>query len=127
VRGLKQLVDDVKAPRAPYSCLVLGNKSDLEAGREVNVAEGEELAAELGCGFAETSAAAPGDFMQLEEAVHDVFRDVRRRKMIEQMHSKAPSSSAGTGGGGAGSRRRSSVHQQVSQVFNKMLTKIQNA
>ena len=35
IRDLKQVVDDVKAPRVPYCCLVVGNKNDLEAGRQV--------------------------------------------------------------------------------------------
>ena len=106
IRHLKQLLDEVKAPRTP-NCILLGNKSDLEHARQVTYEEGERLASELSCGFLETSACDGTE--DVEEAFHEIYRDVRRRRTMDVKP-----------------RRRSSMQHQVSQVFNKMLTKIQN-
>lgn len=68
--------------------------------------EGETLAAELACAYYETSACDGG--ANIDDAFQEVHREVRRRKLLE------------------GKTRRRSSAQQVKQVLNKVLTKIQN-
>ena len=58
-----------------YPMIILGNKCDLENEREVPVAEGRELAKQLGCPFLETSAKAR---INVEEAFYEVVREIRK-------------------------------------------------
>jgi len=83
--------------------ILVGNKSDMTHERQVSYAEGEQLAADLGCAFFEVSA-CDGD-REMYEAFWEVHREVVRRRLA------------------MGRRRRSSA-QQVIQVLNKMFTKI---
>ncbi|KAF7351685.1 Ras protein [Mycena sanguinolenta] len=57
--------------------IIVGNKCDLEAEREVSLKEGRDLAKELGCAFMETSAR---DRISVGEAFVDVVRQIRRLK-----------------------------------------------
>ena len=72
----------------------------------MSLEEGERLAADLGCGFYETSALEGGE--EIKESFHEAYREVRRRR------------------GQDGKGRRRSSARQVKQVFNKMFTKIQS-
>ena len=105
VPAIKRLLDDQRRARN-VSCVVVANKADLQHQRRVTTAEGERAAAELACAFFETSASDGGD--DIAEAFHELYREVKRRKLLEGK-----------------SRRRSSA-QQVKQVLNKVF-KIQNA
>ena len=58
-----------------YPMIILGNKCDLENEREVPVAEGRELAKQLGAPFLETSAKAR---INVEEAFYEVVREIRK-------------------------------------------------
>lgn len=58
-----------------YPMIILGNKCDLENEREVPVAEGRELAKQLGSPFLETSAKAR---INVEEAFYEVVREIRK-------------------------------------------------
>lgn len=58
-----------------YPMIILGNKCDLENEREVPVAEGRELAKQLGVPFLETSAKAR---INVEEAFYEVVREIRK-------------------------------------------------
>ena len=102
---IKRHLDEVRKSRN-VSCVLVGNKTDLEHERQVSTAEGERLAAESACAFFETSACDGGG--DIDEAFHELYREVKRRKALE------------------GKTRRRSSAQQVKQVFNKVLTKIQN-
>lgn len=105
VPAIKRLLDDQRRARN-VSCVVVANKADLQHQRRVTTAEGERVAAELACAFFETSASDGGE--DIAEAFHELYREVKRRKLLEGK-----------------SRRRSSA-QQVKQVLNKVF-KIQNA
>lgn len=55
--------------------VLVGNKCDLESLREVNFAEGQDLATEWGCAFMETSAK---EKIQNEECFFQVVREIRK-------------------------------------------------
>lgn len=55
--------------------MLVGNKCDLEDKREVETAEGEELAKQIGCQFKETSAKTREN---VEAAFYDLVREIRR-------------------------------------------------
>ncbi|KAJ6457980.1 ras-like protein [Mycena sanguinolenta] len=57
--------------------IIVANKCDLEAWREVSMQEGRDLAEELGCTFMETSAK---EGVNVEEAFIDVIRQMLRSK-----------------------------------------------
>lgn len=104
-RLIKRQLDDLRKFRN-VSAVIVGNKTDLEHERRVTSEEGEKLAAECACAFFETSACDGGS--DIEEAFHELHREIKRRKALE------------------GKTRRRSSAQQVKQVLNKVLTKIQN-
>ena len=103
VKVIKRTLDEIRKSRN-VSCVIVGNKSDLDHDRRVTTAEGEGLAAEHACAFFETSACDGG--AEIQEAFHELYREVRRRKILENK-----------------SRRRSSA-AQVKNVLGKMFTKI---
>ena len=102
---IKAMLDEQGKCRS-ISCVIVGNKTDLDHMRVVGTHEGEKLAADLACAFFETSASEGG--ADIEEAFHELHREVRRLKILEGR-----------------SRRRSSA-QLVRHTLNKMLTKIQS-
>ena len=102
---VKRQLDDVRKARN-VSCVIVGNKTDLQHGRHVSAEEGERLAAECACAFFETSACDGGS--DIDDVFHEVHREVKRRKLLE------------------GKTRRRSSAQQVKQALNKVFTKIQN-
>ncbi|KAG7260949.1 hypothetical protein CRUP_016297 [Coryphaenoides rupestris] len=104
VAPLRSLLDEVKKPKNVPLVLV-GNKADLEHGRQVATEEGERLAAEMSCAFYECSACVD-EAGGVAEAFHEVGREVRRRRAVQ----------------GKARRRSSTTH--VKQAINKMLTKI---
>ena len=106
VREIKHGLDDICKSRN-VSCVIVGNKIDLTHLRCVTTEEGENLAGELGCAFFETSACDGANY--IDEAFHEVHREVRRRR---ERDSKIP--------------RRKSSARQVKHAFNKVLTKIHN-
>ncbi|XP_035673542.1 ras-related and estrogen-regulated growth inhibitor-like isoform X1 [Branchiostoma floridae] len=103
IAQLKNFLDDIKKPRN-VSMVMMANKTDLERERIVSTEEGEKLAQDLACAYYEGSALL-GDGV-ISEALEELCREVRRRKMME------------------GKQRRRSSSQQVKQVFNRVLTKI---
>eukprot|EP01120_Amphizonella_sp_Union-15-10_P006273 TRINITY_DN1982_c0_g2_i1.p1 TRINITY_DN1982_c0_g2~~TRINITY_DN1982_c0_g2_i1.p1 ORF type:complete len:195 (-),score=35.54 TRINITY_DN1982_c0_g2_i1:113-697(-) len=58
-----------------YPMIILGNKCDLEAEREVTMIEGQSLAKGINCPFLETSAKAR---INVEEAFYEVVREIRK-------------------------------------------------
>ncbi|XP_028660558.1 ras-related and estrogen-regulated growth inhibitor [Erpetoichthys calabaricus] len=100
---LKNFLDEIKKPKN-VTLILVGNKADLEHSRKVSTEEGEKLATELACAFYECSACTGEG--SINEAFHELCREVRRRKMIQ------------------GKTRRRSSTTHVKQAINKMLTKI---
>lgn len=103
VANIKQCLDEIK--KTNVQCVLVGNKIDLLHEVNVPTHEGERLAAEWACAFYETSASDGGD--DISELFHELHREIRRRKMLENKP-----------------RRRSSAHQ-MRQVLTKMF-KTQN-
>ncbi|KAK3370257.1 ras family-domain-containing protein [Podospora didyma] len=62
---------------APVPIMLVGNKSDRIAEREVSTQEGHALARELGCEFVEASAK---NNVNVDKAFHDVVRILRRQR-----------------------------------------------
>ena len=103
---IKNFLDEIKKARN-VSVVIVANKCDLDHMREVSTEEGEKMAQDLACAFYESSACRGDE--NIPEAFHELYREVRRRRAME----------------GNKSRRRSSI-QQMKQVLNKTLTKINN-
>ncbi|XP_062868973.1 ras-like protein family member 12 [Trichomycterus rosablanca] len=61
-------------PETPI--VLVGNKVDMERYRQVSKADGEALAARLGCRFFEVSACL--DFLSVQHVFHEAVREVRR-------------------------------------------------
>ena len=99
---MKQFIEDVRRTRN-VPIVIVGNKTDLAHAREVSVAQGEQLAADWTCAFFEVSACDGGT--EIEDAYHELFREVRRRKTVD------------------GKTRRRSSAQQVRHAISKMITK----
>ena len=95
---IKQYLDDLK--KTNVQCILVGNKVDLMRERKVSTGEGMKLATDMACAFFETSASEGSD--DIYEMFHELTREVKRRKCIENKP-----------------RRRSSA-QQVKQVLTKM-------
>jgi len=74
------------APALPPIMLV-GNKSDRIAEREVSTQEGHALARELGCEFVEASAK---NYINVDKAFYDVVRILRRQRQQQQQLLAAP-------------------------------------
>ncbi|KAG2208727.1 ras-like protein 1 [Mucor mucedo] len=58
-----------------FPMVLVGNKCDLEADRQVSSQEGRDLAKNFGCQFIETSAKQR---IHVDEAFFEVVRDIRR-------------------------------------------------
>ncbi|KAJ6457978.1 ras-like protein [Mycena sanguinolenta] len=74
IRTLHERILRTKGRDAP-AAIIIGNKCDLEAEREVSMQEGRDLAEELGCAFIETSAKQN---INVEEAFFNVIRQIPR-------------------------------------------------
>ena len=66
-------------PSAPVPTMLVGNKSDRIAEREVSTQEGHALARELGCEFVEASAK---NYTNVDKAFYDVVRILRRQRQV---------------------------------------------
>jgi GTPase SAR1 family protein len=77
VMSTKASKNDLKSKR--YTFCVTGNKSDCPHERQVEMVEGEKLAASLGCHFWETSAKMMGN---VEECLCDIVREVRQHQQF---------------------------------------------
>src|SRR5690606_4507777 len=62
---------------APVPIMLVGNKSDRIAEREVSTQEGHALARELGCEFVEASAK---NYINVEKAFYDVVKILQRQR-----------------------------------------------
>jgi GTPase KRas protein len=76
-------------PSAPVPIMLVGNKSDRIAEREVSTQEGHALARELGCEFVEASAK---NYINVDKAFYDVVRILRRQRQAASL----PHSPTGT-------------------------------
>ncbi|KAI9894616.1 MAG: Ras GTPase [Vezdaea aestivalis] len=80
-----------------FPIIVVGNKCDLEAERQVSRAEGETLARQFNCKFIETSAKSR---IRVDEAFYDLVREIRR-------YNREMSTTGGANGGAS----HGGVHQ----------------
>lgn len=64
-------------PQAPVPIMLVGNKCDRHADRNVATSEGLDLARALGCEFVEASAK---NCINVEKAFYDVVRILRRQR-----------------------------------------------
>jgi GTPase KRas protein len=69
-------------PSAPVPIMLVGNKSDRIAEREVSTQEGHALARELGCEFVEASAK---NYINVDKAFYDVVRILRRQRQAASL------------------------------------------
>ncbi|KAK4982736.1 RAS1 protein [Elasticomyces elasticus] len=75
-----------------FPIIVVGNKCDLEAERQVSTQEGRNLAQRFGCKFIETSAKSR---INVDNAFYDIVREIRK-------YNRDMSAYPGGGGGGTG-------------------------
>lgn len=78
VQSFKDKIDRIKE-NEKVAIVLVGNKCDLEAGRQVSREQGEELARLWKCKFFETSAK---NKVNHEECFYEVVREIRRQKVI---------------------------------------------
>ncbi|KAL6719268.1 RAS1 protein [Lecanora helva] len=76
-----------------FPIIIVGNKCDLDAEREVSRQEGENLARQFGCAFIETSAKSR---INVDNAFYNIVREIRRYN--KEMTNYTP----GNGSAGAG-------------------------
>ena len=69
----EQILRVKDADRVPM--VVVGNKTDLEAERQVSQSDGRQLAASFGCPWMETSAKAR---IHCEECFYELVREIRK-------------------------------------------------
>lgn len=60
-----------------FPMIIVGNKCDLEASREVTTIEGQELAKSYGCPFVETSAKTR---TRVDECFFELVKEIRRHE-----------------------------------------------
>ncbi len=76
VRKFKEMIDRVRNYES-VPIVIVGNKSDLEAKRQISRGEGEGMAKDFGCPFFETSAALR---YNVDEVYHEIVRCIRRKE-----------------------------------------------
>jgi len=81
--------------------ILIGNKCDWAEKRVVTVQQGQELAAELGIPFMETSAKVN---ISVEDAFFSLARDIKAR-LLDTLPDQGVGSGAASGAGGSGSVR----------------------
>ncbi|CAL1541095.1 unnamed protein product [Lymnaea stagnalis] len=93
VHRLRRLLESSRRSSS-MCCVVVGNKNDLVYERQVTMAQGEQLAHEVGCRFYEVSVC---DWLQLPQ-ICDIFNDLhaiwKRTKTLKDGRQRKSSSSA---------------------------------
>ncbi|KAL8740931.1 MAG: hypothetical protein Q9190_006417 [Brigantiaea leucoxantha] len=76
-----------------FPIIIVGNKCDLDAERQVSKQEGQDLARQFGCAFIETSAKSR---INVDNAFYDIVREIRRyNKEMSSYPSGVPSTANG--------------------------------
>ncbi|KAL8701619.1 MAG: hypothetical protein Q9201_004804 [Fulgogasparrea decipioides] len=84
-----------------FPIIIVGNKCDLDAERQVSRREGEDLARSFNCAFIETSAKSR---INVENAFYNIVREIRRYN--KEMSSYTPGGPALTNGPSRGTAPR---------------------
>ncbi|KAF7368004.1 Ras-like protein [Mycena sanguinolenta] len=87
IRAYHEDIRRIRGQDALTGVIIIANKCDLETERVVNIQEGRDLAAELGCSFMETSAKQG---VNVEEAFMDVVRQIPRVNAVKSIPSESP-------------------------------------
>eukprot|EP01120_Amphizonella_sp_Union-15-10_P006272 TRINITY_DN1982_c0_g1_i1.p1 TRINITY_DN1982_c0_g1~~TRINITY_DN1982_c0_g1_i1.p1 ORF type:complete len:202 (-),score=30.12 TRINITY_DN1982_c0_g1_i1:115-720(-) len=75
-----------------FPMIIIGNKCDLEASREVSTTEGQELAKSYGSPFVETSAKTR---IRVDDCFFELVKEVRKHETSDSI-SATPGTSVGT-------------------------------
>ncbi|KAK7438859.1 RAS1 protein [Stygiomarasmius scandens] len=86
ISGFHQQISRVK-DQDMVPVVIVGNKCDLEAERQVGMNEGRDIARAFGCKFLEASAK---DRINVDEAFSDAVREIRRHNKQQQRMTMAP-------------------------------------
>ena len=85
VKSIQALIEKVKDTGMPTPIILVGNKCDLEAHREISKGEGELLARSWQCPFFETSAK---ERINIDETFHELVRRMKRYQSATSQEKK---------------------------------------
>lgn len=84
IKRTKRHISELRNGALPFPCVLLGNKADMVHLRQVTTDEGEQLAKELECYFAEVAAA------EQVSSIADAFTELGREVHVARRRSKPP-------------------------------------
>ncbi|KAJ7260464.1 ras family-domain-containing protein [Mycena haematopus] len=101
IRRYHEHIRQIKGQDALFAAIIVANKCDLEAWREVSIDEGREVARQLDCTFMETSAKHGTN---IEEAFVELVRQIQIQQFAKQQAKNCGSHTRDQGKGDHSSR-----------------------